>query len=242
MYTDQMKTLKRQNAALRAALSHRLGEGFGGLKKESERFSHDEIVFLFARVFKLLGFDSIKEIRTQYPDCICTKEDKEITIEFEPLLSSFRDHLNKDDLAMCQYIVCWMDDLGQFDDLHDEIDKYNIQVIQLKDKYEKLKTKSMKYRGTFDKRFFRNLNINQKKFLGAFIHINKDILTLDEIRDYTKLTGQGLGGFLSGFTQIEKHHDDWLVRRQRAEKKDTYYELNTKYRGIITELIKNRDI
>ena len=34
----------------------------------------------------------MKKVRTEYPDCICSKDGQEVGIEFEPVLSSFKNH------------------------------------------------------------------------------------------------------------------------------------------------------
>ncbi len=242
MDADELRHFKTENAALKAELNEKLGKGYGGLKKNNDTFSHEEIVFLFARVFNYLGFDSIKEIRTPYPDCICIRDDKEVTIEFEPLLSAFRDHLNKDDISECQYIVCWDNDTKRFDAVSVAVDKHNIVVIKLKEVYKELATRKKRFTWIYNETFFRNLHTNQKELLKVYIETKKDILSIDEIRDYTKLAGRGLGGFLSGFTQTEKYRGDYLIRKQRGKKKFTSYELNPKYRSIISKLIENGDI
>jgi hypothetical protein len=66
-----------------------LGEGIWGLEKK-DNFTHEEILFLFARVFPIFGIDYIKLIRTNYPDCICVMDGNEVGIEIESVLSSFR--------------------------------------------------------------------------------------------------------------------------------------------------------
>lgn len=128
----QLKSLQQQVAIQKKIVRDKLGTGIWGLDKK-ENFTHEEIVFLFASVFPVFGIDSIKLIRTTYPDCICFKDGKEVGIEFEPSLSSFKDHINKDDLSKCQYIVCWDNDLPLHSDIQMEIDKNYIQVLQLKE-------------------------------------------------------------------------------------------------------------
>ena len=111
--TEQIVSLKQRNARIRKSLRDKLGQGVWGLE-EKDKFSHEEIVFLFARVFPVFGFEFIKEVRTSFPDCICVKNDEEVAIEFESVLSDFSDHINNHDLSKCQYIVCWEDDVGLY--------------------------------------------------------------------------------------------------------------------------------
>lgn len=149
MQENILNVLKQQNARLRKAVKDKLGEGVWGLKKNDDKFSHEEILFLFARVFQAFGIDHIVEIRTNFPDCKCIKDGEQIAIEFEPLLSNFQDHVSNDDLNKCQFIVCWEDDLGVHSHVKDEINKHNIQVIQLKQLFEegkvKKRTQSIEY-------------------------------------------------------------------------------------------------
>lgn len=121
MESKKERSLQAQVARLKAISRDKLGEGIWGLKKTKDKFTHEEIIFLFSRIFNALGFDYIKEIRTEYPDCICVRENKEVGIEFEPILSSFADHIQKHDLNSCQYIVCWKDDLNPSDSILQEI-------------------------------------------------------------------------------------------------------------------------
>jgi hypothetical protein len=88
METKPEQRLKAQVAKYRTMARQELGYGIWGLETKT-KFTHDEIVFLFARIFPALGFDYVKEIRTGYPDCICMKNNDPVGIEFEPVLSSF---------------------------------------------------------------------------------------------------------------------------------------------------------
>lgn len=60
METKKEQSLKAQVGILKKIVNDKLGEGFWGLKKEKDKFTHEEIVFLFARIFRALGFDHIK--------------------------------------------------------------------------------------------------------------------------------------------------------------------------------------
>jgi hypothetical protein len=122
---DQINYLKQQNARIRKSLSDQLGYGIWGLE-EKDSISHEELVFLFARIFRAFDIKYVKEVQTNYPDCICVKNnDEEYAIEFEPKLSSFSQHIEKNDnLDVCNCIVCWEDDLGKFHSVKDQINEH----------------------------------------------------------------------------------------------------------------------
>jgi hypothetical protein len=128
--------LQAQTSRLKKIVRDPLGEGIWGLKKEDNKFTHEEIGFLFARIFYALGFDYVKKVRTEFPDCICYREGQEVGIEFEPALSLSRDHIQKHNLDSCQYIICWEDNLESYDPMIDEIKGKHIKVIELKKIFE----------------------------------------------------------------------------------------------------------
>jgi len=230
METNESISLRQQNARLRKAVKDKLGPGIWGLDKGGENLTHEEIVFLFARVFPAFGIDYIKEIKTNYPDCICVKGDKDIRIEFEPLLSAFQDHINKDDLSKCQYIVCWMNDLSPYHNIQEEIDKNNITIIELKQLYEEGRVRSRYKSLEWSKKDFERLGTNKLKTLYAFIDLNKDRLTKAEIGDYIGIHGRGLGGVIGTFTK----NKDWVVR----EHPSGGWEFNQKYKQEVIETVK----
>ncbi len=141
MDTGEMTHLKQQNAIMKKVVKDKLDLGVWGLNKKGDSFTHEEIVFLFARIFPVFGFEYIEKVRTSFPDCIAVKDDQEVSIEFEPKLSLFADHVGKHDLKKCQYIVCWKDDLEPYDSLGKKIIDNNITVIQLKKYFEEGKVK-----------------------------------------------------------------------------------------------------
>jgi len=235
--TKELRSLNGQINRLKKAAKDNLGEGIWGLKKkEGEKFTHEEIVFLFARVFPVLGIDYIKEVRTEYPDCICVKEGIEIAIEFEPSLSSFKDHLRKDDLSKCQYVVCWKDDLGLYDPMREEIKKYRIQVIELNEFYEEVKgkIKGRKEPRVITQAMIDRLGENQIKVLKAFVVADRDLLTRDEIAEATGVKGKRLGGTLGGFIQLEKSLVDWIIRKRP----DKTWEFNNKHKDKVIATLK----
>jgi len=208
---------------LRKMIKDKLGPGIWGLIKESHNFTHEEILFLFSRVFTTFGIDYIKEIRTSFPDCICVKDNKEYTIEFEPLLSSFRDHINKDDLSICHCIVCWKDDLDSYNILRQEIEKNNIEVIELKTFYEEEKIKDRFSNYEWSRKDLESLSKKQLLALRSFILLKSDILTSIEISKSTDIKGKALGGVIGGFKYkkeplIQKHPDGWQFNKKYREK------------------------
>ena len=62
------------------------------------------VVFLFSHLARKYGL-RIEEIRTGFPDCIASKDGKEIRIEFEFKSRNFKTHNHKG--KHCDWIVCW---------------------------------------------------------------------------------------------------------------------------------------
>jgi hypothetical protein len=232
METKEVMVLKAQLAKCRAIARDRLGHGVWGLE-EKDKFTHEEIVFLFARIFPYLGFNHIKRVRTDFPDCIGVIEDKEVGIEFEPALSSFKNHIEKDDLSLCQYIVCWEDDVSLYDPIGEEIKKFNIRIIQLKKIYEEIGLKRLQ-KGPIDIDKLK-LKPNQLKILKAFIDLGTNTLTMEEIAEATGIHGKALGGPLGAFILLQKGKIGPWILRQLPDKK---WELNSQHRSKIIERLK----
>lgn len=228
MQSKQVESLKQQNARLRKVVKDKLGREVWGLDKK-DKFTHEEIVFLFARVFPVFGIDYIKKVRSSYPDCICVKDDKEIAIEFEPVLSSFRDHINKDKLTQCQYIVCWKDDLELHSPIKEEIQKHDITVIELRRFYEEGKVKDRTKSLEWSRKDMQRFTENQLKLLYAFVALEKDILTSEEISKFTKVKGKALGGVIGGFTQSK----EWIIRKHPRG-----WQFNKKYKQKVIEVVR----
>ena len=233
MQENIMNTLKQQNARLRKAVKDKLGKGVWGLVKSNDKFSHEEILFLFARIFQTFGIDHIVEIRTNFPDCKCIKDGEQIAIEFEPILSNFQDHVSNDDLSKCQCIVCWEDDLGVHSHIREEISKHNIQVIQLKQLFEEGKVKKRTQSIQYTDKDFRKMTLNKLKLLYAFVSQDKEILTSEEISNFTGIKGKSLGGVIGGFSPMK----DWIVRQHPKG-----WEINDKYKQKIIKNIKELKI
>lgn len=67
-----------------------------------------EIVFIFSKIHKELGFPHTIEVKDKFPDCIVIDSSgEEKKIEFEYFASNF-DH----DPGGCDYIICWENDLS----------------------------------------------------------------------------------------------------------------------------------
>ncbi len=228
MEDRKLDSLRQQNGRLRSIVKDKLGEGTWGLVKNNENFSHEEILFLFARIFPALGIDYIKAIRTNLPDCICVKDEKEIGIEIEPVLSAFNDHLRKDDLRKCQYIVCWKDDLNLTSNMMEQINKNNIQIIQLKQLYEEGIVKERERSIEYTTRDFMKMSENRLKVMNAFISLDKNILTTQEIMKFTDAKGKALGG-----TMQFPSSKEWIIRRHPRG-----WEFNSRYRQKIIDTFK----
>jgi len=68
-----------------------------------------EVIFIFSKIHKELGFPCIIELRSKFPDCIVTDSSgKEKKIEFEYFSSDFNH-----DPKECDYIVCWENNLSK---------------------------------------------------------------------------------------------------------------------------------
>jgi hypothetical protein len=94
------------------------------LRKEDFEFcpsNEQEVVVLFFKIFKSLGFSKIKKIQIKYPDAyVIDNEGQEKSIEFEYLSSGYKSHL--EEAKQADYIVCWIKD-KEFE---------NIKIIELK--------------------------------------------------------------------------------------------------------------
>jgi hypothetical protein len=204
----QLDSLKQRNAIQRKLLRDELGDGIWGLE-EKNSFSHEEIVFLFARVFPALGIDRIKKVQTNYPDCICEKDGQKFAIEFEPKLSQFNDHIGKHDLSECDCIVCWEDNLKKYDPIREEINKHDIEVVELKEFYNENRIRNRNKPAGWSINDIMRLSENQLKVLSAFIMKDTSILSKQEISNIIQIEGRALGGVLGGFPR----RGIWIVRK-----------------------------
>jgi len=88
-----------------------------------------EVIFLFSQIFRNYGFIQVKQMQSQYPDCIAYRKTnsglKEVRIEFE--YQSFNFYLHNHDPRKCDCIVCWE---HNWHDLPD-----NLEVIELRQQY-----------------------------------------------------------------------------------------------------------
>ncbi len=84
--------------------------------------THEEMVFLFAKMHDKIGFPYITRVQTAYPDVFVLDQDRKIKgVEIEVIASQF-DH----DPKKCDVIVCWENDL-------DTVPEDWPEIIQLKD-------------------------------------------------------------------------------------------------------------
>lgn len=90
--------------------------------------NEQEVIFLFAKFHRELGFPYALEVKQSFPDMrVLDNEKQERAIECELLASNFKAYGHK--AKECDYIVCWLNDL-------DEDDELNSKVIALKEELE----------------------------------------------------------------------------------------------------------
>lgn len=233
---DQIERSKQQAAILRRCASDKLGKGYWGLTKKSDKkFSHEEILFLFARIYSQIGFDSTEEVRTTYPDVIAIKNGAKKEIELEPLLSSFKHHL-KDDLSKCDYVVCWKDDIDKTHELRELLSANNIEVIELSQFYKLTKVKKTAPKSlVYSEKDIMNLKDGQLKVLATFITSNKTVLKKEEMKKLLGNPGKALGGWIGSFSAMARRKD-WLVRTTPKG-----YEFKEKYKKMVKKVLEEFD-
>ena len=223
---EENRILKKTNTALQKSL----GKGIWGLEEKKD-LNHDEIVFLFARYFHALGFDSIRRIEQSFPDCTAIKEGKEVFIEFEPKLSAF-DHVHKHDISKCNYVVCWEDDWDEISKV--PLKENEISIIELRSFWKT--GKGGKKISVYTQEDFERMHRNQLIVLNAFIEKDKETLSKEELSESTKklgLEGKALGGALSGFAQ--KEGKEWIIKRKMKNE----YRFNITYKDILKTILPN---
>ena len=231
-HQQQLESLKAQNARLKKAASDNLGLGYWGLVTD-KKFTHEEIVFLFARIFNALNFESVDMIRTDFPDCKAKKNNKVCYIEFEPYLSNFKDHVaKKHDLSKCNYIICWEDDLEKHSLIKEQINIHNIEVIELRKIWNITKTKKKPKTYEWTKKDFGKMTENKLKVLSTFIKKDKNLLTKDEIGGEIEKTGRALGGSLKAFNEYDDR--EWILGQTPKG-----WKFNNKYRKVIREVLQD---
>lgn len=230
---ERMAALNGQIAILKKLASDKLGPGYWGLKIETDRrLTHDEIVFLFAKIHnKILDFESILCIRQEYPDCTALKDGQEKYIEFEPKSSSF----NHDDLSKCDYIICWEDDLEKHSPLKKRIKENNIEIFELKSFWQKTKVKRLSRAYEYTRRDIERMTKNKLTILKAYITEDEDLLTKDQLSKTTGIKGKALGGSIQGF--LIRRQRDWLIKYTPWG-----YKFNKKYRALVKEVLSDFDM
>ena len=195
----------------RREVLEKLGPGIWGLNREpSGTFSHEEMVFLFARSFQLIGFEKIQKIRTEYPDCIATKNGEDKRIEFEPNSSTFFTHHH--DLEKCDCIVCWKHDLPPGSDQRADLRKHGIRVYELSELYEMNRGVGRTQPHEYSEAEIRAFRDKKLAVLSAFIQTGEPLLSKERISQHTGIKGRGLGGALKGYSEQAKKRD-WLLRK-----------------------------
>lgn len=216
---------------LKGMLANKMGRGYWGVEIRDDFPTHEEMVFLFSKIHLSLGFEIIKKVQTEFPDCEAIKNGDAITIEFEPKLSAFKDHRNE--MKKCNCIICWEDDLEEYNSIKEEIRKHNIEIISLKDIWEQFKIKeAIPKRIEWTDKDFRKLSELQLRILSAFIVEDKDSMTKDEIQQVSKATGKPTGGALSGL--LAHTNKRYPILKQYSHK----YVLDSRCRLLLTKVLK----
>lgn len=205
---EEIARLKQANAALTKRKRKDLGPGYWGLvpAKDDRNLTHEETLFLFARVWQMLGFQSIEVIQTTYPDCTVIEDGEQKYIEFEPYLSpSAEQHILGHDLSKCDYLVCWEDTLPPHSRLKQEIAARGVTVIELSEFWDPAPETKVGTRKTLTRKAFEELARTQQRILWTFVRVEDPsrILTAEEIHRLGGLegTGKGKGGPLAGLRQ-----------------------------------------
>lgn len=232
---DEFIAMRQSHAKLQHMLAMKLGKGYWGIEKRDNYIpTHEEIVFLFSKIHLSLGFETIKIVRTEYPDCEAIKDGNTVAIEFEPKLSAF-DHIN--DIEQCNCIICWEDDLKDFDSLKKQIREHNIDIIELKEIWEQFKTKETLPKSIeWTEKDFRKLSELQLKILSPFIIKEKDVMTKEEIQQISKESGKSTGGALAGL--LTSTNKRCPILRELAHK----YSLDSRCRSLLTKVLKESKI
>ena len=236
-YKNEIEKLNQSNASLRRVASKNWGSGYWGLSPEENRkFSHDEIVFFFAKIHMYLGFESIISIQKEYPDCLALKQEQKKYIEFEPKLSCF----NHTELSKCNYIVCWEDDLDENNLTKKKIKDAGIEIIELKKHWNRTKVSKPIKRFEWNKRDFELMSLGKMEILSAFIGSGKEFLKHDDVQAFSGKKGKSYGGAKKGFFEHEQR--EWLIREASDSKGGEGLRFNIKYRDVIKEVLSERGI
>jgi len=228
---QELKSLKQSHNKLRGMVADRLGKGYWGIEIRDDFPTHEEMVFLFSKVHIPLGFETIKKIQTEFPDCEAIKDGNTIAIEFEPKLSAFKDHQNE--IKKCNCVICWEDDLEDYNFIKEQIRKHNIEIIVLKDVWEQFKIKEALPKNIeWAEKDFRKLSELQLRILSPFIIEDKLSLTKEEIQQISKERGKATGGALAGLlTHTNKRYP---ILKQLSHK----YILDDRCRSFLTKILK----
>lgn len=232
----KIEKIENRLAICRKAASDNLGIGFWSLNpEENHRFTHDEIIFLFARILNVLNFDYIETIRQEFPDCIAVQNNSRRFIEFEPYLSNFNHLKEIENGIKCDCIICWENDLDNYSSLKENLENRNIEIIELKSIWSEIKTKIPKKGFYYTKSDFERMKRNRLLVLSAFIKLNKNLLSKKEISDEIGIKGKSLGGSLTG--HFQEKNKDWIIKHSHG-----LYKFNEKYRALLLQVLKEDEI
>lgn len=179
--------------------------------RDNHKFSEQEVVFMFARGFEKLGFNSIVKIQQEYPDSIVKEGKKERKIEFEAYSNNFEDHIRNDKLSDCDYIVCWENDLRK--DLLKKVKMAGIKIIELKKEWEKGQRNAQWDDAPLLGSYLNNRKLNSLKILRAFITADVGELDTSALANKTGIKGKALGGSLSSF--LQGRYKNKIIKRVR---------------------------
>jgi len=252
----ELERYKTENERLKNALGRakghfvdKIGPGYWGLvHNEGDVMSHDEIVFLFARIYRMLGFESISLIKQTYPDCTAIKDGEKIYIEFEPKLSRF-DHFQPGDLEKLTHIVCWEDDLSDFDFKKQGFKDNHIEIIELKKLWEEWRISSKsQFSHVWTERdiegLLRSRPAATKILRILFEKKQNEWLTKDQLKNEAKIKDKGISGALHAFFQ-RKGKDDLLEKELKEEETGALSEkfrLKSEYRSLIERILRKNKL
>lgn len=234
-YKKENERLKQGRASLRRKATQELGIGYWGLKEKSDdNISHEEIVFLFAKIHDRLGFQAIRLIQTPYPDCIAIKDNEEKRIEFEVKTTDFYPK-HRGAESSCNYIICWVDDKDTNVELKETLEQHNIEVIELKSWWQKTHAvKKIPKNLKWTKDEIRELPLSKLIVLKALTsdkaENNNYFLTKNELSELACM-GKALGAAVGKFKYPQGKEE--LVKAMSGG-----YNFNSKYLDAVKAAIK----
>jgi len=155
-------------------------EDFRGLLFEPT-YEHEVVILFTLLIPHLRDSFAIDQYRDTFPDCSAKRNRQKIGIEFELLASEFYGHQDDENLADCNLLVCWKNNIPWKTIIKDDIEflkvnEHFVEILALDKIVARLQAeKSLKF--IFDgerpdigkvnkERFFEQLrqNVNEKKY------------------------------------------------------------------------------